>query len=281
MLTTYGDPQASTSRFGGSNNGRPKMRNEWAAEYINNISASLAFFNANPALTENDQMPGDYLGRNLVPIAALDFVPALTNPQQLVANPNLSQSLQDFIKTNSTVFRNSVFDAWGNGTLNSTTRSRAGIVPIRQQNQTYTDGVTSTQNWYLSQGGAQLTYNTNLPLRNMIAGDFNGDGLRNTNDLPDMMRALRQREGGPAWTAPNASGKLLAEGLTVVPNVTSIPGTDASIEILGDFNGDGNYNRADFRYYADASSSTAATATPRASPASPRSTTPRRPSSAT
>ncbi len=44
-----------------------------------------------------------------------------------------------------------------------------------------------------------------------------------------MMKAYHARNGGPAWQ----------------------PGTPAVIEILGDFNGDGNFDAADIRYWAD------------------------------
>jgi hypothetical protein len=77
-------------------------------------------------------------------------------------------------------------------------------------------------------------------MRNRISGDFNGDGLRNLNDASEMLKAYRQRNGGPAWTGPAGTGPI-----------AGAPGTDASIEILGDFTGDGNFNAADVRYWAD------------------------------
>jgi hypothetical protein len=101
-----------------------------------------------------------------------------------------------------------------------------------------------------------------MPLRNKIAGDFDGNGLRNINDTSEMLRAWIQRNGGPAWSAPAGTGAAQSAG-----GIAGAPGSDASIELLGDFDGDGNFGRrwtspttpsatlvadfSDVRYFAD------------------------------
>jgi hypothetical protein len=102
---------------------------------------------------------------------------------------------------------------------------------------TYTDGNTGL--FYVTPAG-NLAYGAALPARNRIAGDFNGDGLRNLNDAVEMMKAYWSRNGGPTWNAPAGTGAI-----------AGAPGNTASIEILGDFNGDGNFTIADIRYWAD------------------------------
>jgi hypothetical protein len=156
----------------------------------------------------------------------------VTNPSSFVANPALNQSLQDWIRTHNTVFTNSAYQSFGAVTLN-------GKVPTRKTGVVYTDGVANGAN-YIDQAGNTVAYGSNLTSRNRIAGDFNGDGVRNLNDAMEMLKAYRQRNGGPTWTPLAGSGPI-----------AGAPGSDAMIEVLGDFNGDGNFDAADIRYWAD------------------------------
>jgi hypothetical protein len=109
-----------------------------------------------------------------------------------------------------------------------------GRNPTRVTGATYSDGVANGNN-YINQGGAVVGYGSVTDIRNKIAFDFNGDGVRSLADAPDMIAAWRQRNGGPTWTAPSGVGS----------------GANACIEILGDGNGDGSFTSADVRYWAD------------------------------
>ncbi len=78
---------------------------------------------------------------------------------------------------------------------------------------------------------------------NKIAGDFDGDEARTPADVPDMLEALIDREGGALWNAPDGTGPTnTGDGSN---------GDFAIIEVLGDFTGDGNFTRDDIRYWAD------------------------------
>jgi hypothetical protein len=130
-------------------------------------------------------------------------------------------------------------------TVNATTSAQRLFVT----NFLYSDSalVPSGGN-YITQGGTALSYASNLPLRNAVAGDFNADGVRNSADIAQMISAWRARNGGPAWTSPAATGALAALA-TSTGQVADA--ADACIEILGDFNGDGSFTALDVRYFAD------------------------------
>src|SRR5690606_23592294 len=147
-----------------------------------------------------------------------------------VAN-DTNQFLQDFTRTQS-VLGNPAYASFG-------TVTRNGKVPARAIGTVYSDGVANGQN-YRSQGGDLVIYGDNLRSRNRIAGDFNGDGRRDLNDAEEMLKAWRDRNGGPTWTPPAGTGPI-----------AGAPGADAVVEILGDYNGDGNFDRIDIRYWAD------------------------------
>jgi len=187
----------------------------------------------------------------------------------------------------------------------------------------YSDGATGATDFYRAQDGTQLVYGTDLPARNLIASDFNGDGARDINDADDLVAAFKQRftesNGCPAdltgpdagvpdgvvdandfffylnlfaagdsaadltgnggapdgvidandffaylglftqgceqfvWDAPNGGPGLLDRDGDGDNEFTpdQVEGGLASIEILGDFNGDGNFDIRDVRYWAD------------------------------
>jgi hypothetical protein len=230
ILATIGDPNAESIADGGLGRTTPRMCNTAAADYVNNIVRSIEAFVAVPANPDNFGMPGEYAATQFTLTGAQDFVHNFFTPTQLDANPALNLSLQNYTLANS-VYNNSRFAAYNT--------AAAGNVPTRTTGVAYTDGVAGGTT-YISQGGAAVTYGTTLAQRNKVAGDFNGDGLRDSNDVTEMVKAFRSRTGGPAWVAPIGTG-----------SIAGAPGTDAVIEILGDFDGDGNFNAADVRYFAD------------------------------
>ena len=226
---TIGDPRPAPLNKGGEvGNNNPSMRNVEAAAFVNNITRSIEGFASVPANVANVGMPGEYIATLLIPVAAQERVQSELDPTDWIANPDFVPSLQNYLLTGlnpPSVLANPIFD---NGNFGSVTLN--GQNPFRTTGQTYSDGVTGSSTHYLSQGGEQLAYNSATRSRNRIAGDFNGDGLRNVNDIADMLPALgspqrRARLGGPAGTGRHRRS----------------PGTDASIEILGDFNADATY----------------------------------------
>jgi hypothetical protein len=233
QLGTIGDPLAAPANKGGNANGNPAMANVEAAAFVNNITLSAAAFNSAPGTTETFFTPGEYLGTHFVPIPTLDYLHSLSNPTSMSPQvPPPSSFLQGYVTAHSAL-ANAAYATFGTATLN-------GKNPTRQANvTTYSDGVPNGAN-YITQGGANALYGSPCLDRNRIAGDFNGDGVRDLNDALEMMKAYWSRHGGPAWVAPTGTG-----------SIAGAPGTDAVIEILGDFNGDGNFDMKDIRYWAD------------------------------
>ncbi|MCE7973402.1 MAG: hypothetical protein DYG92_03610 [Leptolyngbya sp. PLA1] len=259
-FVTIGDPRSAPSSLGGSGdlegwprynwdrdprdpgvkgprpaaegiNSNPDMRNPQAAAYVNNISRSVAA--ASQGLTDNlAGSPGELLAFSFALTSSLDFVPSNLNPSQFVTNtPSLP--LQNDIINNS-IFSASVNPAYGY--FDATSR---GWVPQRENVGTYADGTNGTTG-YTNEDGSALSETGNLNLRNKIFFDFNGDGARNLNgvsagttDITEAMKAWRQRATGGTF------------------NWTPVNGADANMDILGDANGDGNFNAADIRYFAD------------------------------
>ncbi len=114
-----------------------------------------------------------------------------------------------------------------------------------------TDGTNGTQLRYATiTNGAQTGINAqNLPIANMIAGDFNADGRRNWLDADGIVGAWRARNSLPGWAPPVAPTlDLLAIDNAVSFNYNQ---ADFCIEIVGDFDGNGSYDLKDVRYFAD------------------------------
>jgi len=246
IFASIGDPRSAPVEKGGDpGNTNPDMDNVEAAAFLNNLRLSTEAFIALPGGDETLFTPGELAATKLVLTAGLDYLPSTQDPLDLQVNPNFNQAVQDFIRANN-VLANPLFDSFGQVTLN-------GKNPTRQTNVTYSDGVSGTATHYISQGGAPLTYGANTLNRNRIAGDFNGDAKRDINDATEMLKAFQDVNGGPAWVAPTGTG-----------DIAGAPGSDACIEILGDFTGDGNFGRVfsavtngfdtdktDIRYWAD------------------------------
>jgi hypothetical protein len=242
-LSTVGDPKAATIADGGTNSGLPAMRNNAAAEWINNVRISIENFIAVPGDVDNIGMPGELAATQFILTPALDFTKSLTAPTTLVPNASFNASLQAYSRTNN-IHTNPVYQNFNASGIGRTSRT-----DLTSVGGSYSDGVAGGTG-FRKQSGALQTYGVTLPLRNKIAGDFNADGLRNINDIPAMLDAFDQRNGGPVWVSANGTGAI-----------AGALGSDAIIEVLGDFNGDGNFgntggaspvaDQRDVRYFAD------------------------------
>ncbi|CAN5852728.1 hypothetical protein BH11PLA1_BH11PLA1_12300 [soil metagenome] len=232
-FASIGDPKNQNEVGGVAGNSNPRLRNPAAAAYVNNITRSINAFAAAPGADATVFSPGEFLATKFVLVSATDFVPNPLNPTQLVANPALNQPLQDYTRANSNLGGTNV-RVFGTGGFN-------GKVPARLATATYTDGVASGVN-YIDMAGNPINGGANLNDRNRISGDFDGNGVRDIADITEMMKAARFRatNGVYAWTPVSGTGPI-----------AGAPGSTLSIEIIGDFNGDGNFNRHDIRYFAD------------------------------
>jgi hypothetical protein len=228
VLASLGDPRNENEIGGDVGNTNARMRNPEAAAYLNNFTRSIEAFVAVPGGAPTDFTPGELAATLYILPNALDNLPDLLDATVLNPNPSFNLSLQNYLIANS---------ALANPALATFNTSNSGRVPTRDNSFVYSDGLS---NQYRTQSGSLISYGGTLSTRNRISGDFDGNGLRNWNDIPQMMAAWAERNGGPAWVAPNGTGAI-----------AGAPGTDAIIEVIGDFNGDGSFTAQDVRYFAD------------------------------
>ncbi len=234
----------------------PPMRNVHAAAYLNNIARSLRAFEGSPGSDQTLFTPGELLATAFVLIDAMPRIQRVADPLILDPNPNYNPNLAAFTATPGiNVYSNPAYAAFGNSVAPvNPSNSRAGKVPDRVAASTYSDQSVNPQasvdGSYRTEGGATLTRRTNLPIRNLTAGDFNGDGHRNAADIPEMVKAYRKRAEGQAWTAPGAiPGSYLAQEAARAGQ--TVNAADFCIEIQGDFDANGSFDREDLRNFAD------------------------------
>ena len=206
-------------------NTHPAITNAFAAEYLNNISRSIQSF-VSFGQNQADFTPGEYLALNFILVAATDNVQSALDPKTIVPNTQLNQALQDNIRANNTVYSRPEYLAFN---FNS-----AGIVPTRTPLSAgaYTDGSTQL---YVRQDGATIPSGEFLPIRNKISGDFNQDGVRDITDIAESINAVTHRS---TWVAPTGAYAAGTEGTV-------------ALDVIGDFNNDGNFDAKDVRYFAD------------------------------
>jgi hypothetical protein len=220
---------------------RPEyMEDRAPAFYLRNILWSIEQVEGAPSSPENYNMPGEFLATRFALEAGMSCLPTPDNPTQFVTNPNLNSQLQNFIISNNT----QVLPAYGS-------KNPAGLVPRRATTsedpnvtQSWLDGTLPTQTSYRYKGtnGSFFTITRDLKLgeRNRVTGDFNRDTLRNVNDIAGMMEAyvspLDYEQGDPVM--PGNAGDQTGGNVVIV-------------HVMADFNGDGNFDASDVRYFAD------------------------------
>ena len=209
------------------------MNNQAAADYIRNIVASIEQFDPNLPGNEADQSPAQFLATRFFLDQGVDRVPTQTDPENFVPTPGFNQQLQNFIRGH--IF---LIDPVNRDTPAYGFASAAGLVPTRNAGS-YTDG--GTKDYLYNVNGAPqppIAGGKKLAERNRAQGDFNHDGLRDVRDVVGMMEALTDPlnyEQGVNW--PGDPGDQTAN--VVIAHV------------IGDFNGDGNFDAMDARYFAD------------------------------
>ena len=247
VIATIGDSLAEPAtlrtavagdNWGGDASGNPAMVNKAAAKYVNNIYRSILAFNSAPTVLEAQFSPGEFLASKNVLIAAVNNVTPVSDPLSRVPNTNSNnprQPFSSFTNTYTTGLSNQVFK---NTNYTSFSTTSTGLVPSRvTAANTYSDKSIPAVNdgaAYVQQSGSTLTYGSAMPARNKIAYDFDGNGSRTLADVNDLVGAWKQRwsSGNPVWSPSDAN-------------------LNACIECLGDGNGDGSFDRADVRYWAD------------------------------
>jgi hypothetical protein len=241
-------------------------------EYLRNIVGSIVGFEDPNDPNGIDPgavtaMPAEVLVNAFFLLGAVDALPNLDDPTEFLVNDNLNQPMQEYTREFSLtgvppdgsrdvgtgqVPEREPFPCW-EWAPEDPNDPNSPLVCVDQH--PYSDG---------SNNGNYYNYHTDSPYgpedgsiegmdgsaasplneRNKISGDFNNDDLRNLNDIGAMMAAYNNRVDFALdstyytpWVA-NAGTHSSADD-PVVP------------EILGDFDGDGNFDEADIRYFAD------------------------------
>lgn len=212
-----------------------KMSNSYASSYIRNITTSIRDFVDSPGLDSTYNMPGEYMAYTYFLVASIDKLPSHTTPTSFLANANFNLDLQNFVKTNPHELTSSPIPAFGSV-------KPSGVAPSRitlSGGQTYSDGRTSS---YIDNGGHVVNAGTELSERNKIMGDFNYSGSekhkRNMNDIAKMVEAVKNPRAFEQ-NVDNGGYHGAQAGDYVIP------------EVIGDFDGDGNFCSKDVRYFAD------------------------------
>ncbi|MCC7291208.1 MAG: hypothetical protein IT449_03990 [Phycisphaerales bacterium] len=235
-FTTRGDFHATDDQL-------PEyMENQAAADYFRNLECSIAQFTSDFDRDEVNNMPGQFLGLTFFLLAGMDYLPEEGNPTSFLPNINLNQELQDYIRANNNLDIGVDTPLFGS-------RNTAGFVPKRVANPDfngdgtpdgYSDG-SMNGNYYNPQTGVyEVSSSFRLNERNQISGDFNNDKARNVSDIAGLVQAIHNPRAYQA-------------GVDFGGNRENMPfsGDYVIVEIIGDFDGDGNFDGRDVRYFAD------------------------------
>jgi hypothetical protein len=246
-FVTVGDPDVTGN---GSavpnptyNPGSPAfMDNVQAGNYIYNITASIAAFEAAPTADQNLFMPGQYLANTFFLPAGQDCNQSRTNPTTFGPSA-LNQSLQDYIRTHNNFGTGAIPDGIVTPAYGSV--NRAGLVPNRGSSYSYNIGSIAAPN-IQTIGAAQR-----LAIRNRVQGDFLYDFQRNANDIPKMMAAMfTALSTGNAANYAEVGAPLPPPGGEA--NDAGQQAADVIIpDVIGDMDGNGVFDPADVRYFAD------------------------------
>jgi len=221
---------AETFASRGNPFGNPPVTKPAAADYLRNIVCSV---NTPPGTPANQNMPGE---AQAITYFLLDGVDALPDASTctFVANANLNQELQNWMRANNDLGVPGGTPPYGITPANHTPKRDPTGAPYGDGsvNGDYRNPFTGTYGDSLP-GGYSLKGLGTLNPRNALAGDCNNDGLRDVDDIPDLVAALAD----PVSWAKTAPGSTPSD--PVVP------------EIIGDFDGDGNLTVEDVRYFSD------------------------------
>lgn len=211
------------------------------ADFINNITSSIDAF-VDPNSTPVDGlMPAQFLARDFALVAAVEALPTPTNPKLFVSN-SVNANLQTYIL------------GFGSATPVYGAVNAAGRTPRRNANPDFNGNAMVDPNDVYSDGSANGNYRYNdggtirsiaagaaLSSRNRLTADFNEDGSRDFLDAEQFVLALIDPVNFSS-TDLNGSTAFERGGMTID---VIIP------EVIGDLNGDGNFDDVDAREWAD------------------------------
>ena len=230
-MATVGDPNASRPVGDPKLTANPAMANATAAGYINNIVDAIAGFVELPSDPNNQGSPGEALVNNFTLTAAVQRI-ADNGIDFSNANPVYNAAVNSASLTALTgTLSGTGVDPFG---VDPSGSVGGGMVPARTAGITYSDN--NSGDWYEDVDGNVVNYGSAMAGgdRNEIAGDFNNDGARTAADATKMMQWAEYRglDNAPTGSQPET-------------------GTGLVVEIIGDFDGNGNFDSEDVRYWAD------------------------------
>ncbi len=239
----------------------PAMRNVEAAAFINNFSRSVEAFAGDPGSNETLFTPGELAAVRFILTAAQDNAQNPTDPVNLVPNPNFNSSLKSFYSSNPSI---NVAGQLPVHRLRPRRRPHhRRQLPRRQGSDPQHPFQRATNNFsdkvlvlngdqYITEAGTLLTYGANL--RSATSSPATSQAMASAT-LAIPPRCSRPTASAPraaTWTPLAGSGSLAALAATLDgSSYNSIAGADLCIEVIGDFNGDGSFDKTDVRYFAD------------------------------
>jgi hypothetical protein len=273
-FATVGDP------FETDPNAPAYMANQAAAGYLQNMIDSIAATESSPGGSDSYFMPGELLAKDYFLQPALSCLPDPLNPTSFQPNPGVNTNLRQWSEAHNGLGIGGDCPGFGQYTNLYPAPVRAkdsdytlpdfnppGLVWPKPTDPGYnTCDCSYPPDHYYSDGTGGVSYKTisgvNVPTSglaqaNWLAGDFNQDGVRDINDIPAMMAAIYDRYVlNPLWNGsdpnsvtPNGSGQGYP-WTTYKAQVPTAPNT-LSLDIIGDLNGDGNFDCRDVRYFCD------------------------------
>jgi len=187
-------------------------------------------------------MPGQFLATTFFLPNGIDCTQRLNDGAAFDPNPALNQTLQNFIRANNGLGIGADTPAYGSVNIAGRVPKRNGLTGGAK----YSDGSTTGSYTYWN----GTTYITNfaagqkLSKRNQITGDFNEDFMRDLNDAAELVKACYAPR---AW---QQMARGIGNGTTTFDKGNQTL-DDGIPEVMGDFDGDGNFNKEDLRYFAD------------------------------
>ncbi|MEM7682892.1 MAG: PEP-CTERM sorting domain-containing protein [Planctomycetota bacterium] len=228
-----------------------------AALYMRNIIESLQSATLTPT-TDPTGTPGDFLASSFALVAGTQALPDTDNTGDFIANPSLNNSLINLYQSTPSELPSEVLSTqYGPDATNG---NRYGKYPDRTDVSggtfgitEYSDGQNGTNGFVTNDGltnvseGASMVVGNAVADRNAIAGDFDGDGDRDIDDIDNMVFAyLNSLEAGASSTPDAFSNTLVSrDGALAAADANGI------LEVLGDFNGDGSFDIDDVLYGTD------------------------------
>jgi hypothetical protein len=225
------------------------MENQHAADYLRNIVGSIETF-VEPGGSEDPNQelsPGQYLARSFFLFGGLDAEQATLDPTlfvDVVEDPVLQEYIRqnntfDITFAGATPIQGIVTPPYGNQNV-------AGLCPANSANPA-DPNVLTAYTYYTNTGPKTIlggtgssTAGQKLSKKNRLHADFNQDGKRDLSDIPKMMECLFNKstfDVGIAGATGGDSGDMVAN--VIVP------------DIMGDQDGDGQFDAKDVRYFAD------------------------------